>query len=78
MEKIVHMVADKQADRQASRILKMRSSKPKNFGMPVFSVVPGGPVGALHRDNRPAVSGLHPTADESHGHGQRSAEARTH
>ena len=30
------MVAVKQADRQASRILKMRSSKPKNFRIPVF------------------------------------------
>ena len=29
-------VAVKQADRQASRILKMRSSKPKNFRIPVF------------------------------------------
>ena len=32
----------------------------------------------LHRDNRPAISGLHPTADKKHGHGQRSGEARTH
>ena len=30
------MVAVKQADRQASRILKTRSSKQKTFGMPVF------------------------------------------
>ena len=29
-----YMVAVKQADRQASRILKMRSSKPKNFRIP--------------------------------------------
>ena len=29
-------VAVKQADRQASRILKMRSSKPNNFRIPVF------------------------------------------
>ena len=70
-------VAAKQADRQASRILKMRSSLPKNFGTPVFYVALGGPTGAL-RDNRPAASGLHPTVDERHGHGQQSTEARTH
>ena len=77
-QRLFQMVAVKQADRQASRILKMRSSKPKNFRIPVFQVAPGGPVGALRRDNRPGISGLHPTADERHGHGQRSAEARTH
>ena len=27
----------------------------------------------LRRDNRPAISGLHPTAHETHGHAQRSA-----
>ena len=35
-------------------------------------------MGALRRDNGPAISGLHPTADDRNGHGQRSAEARTH
>ena len=35
-------------------------------------------MGALRLDNRPAISGLNPTADERHGHGLRSAEARTH
>ena len=40
-------MAVKQTDRQASRILKMRSSKPKNFGIPLFRVAPGEPVGAL-------------------------------
>ena len=29
----------------------------------------------LRRDNRPAISGLHPTARERHGHEQRSAIA---
>ena len=29
----------------------------------------------LRRDNRPAISGLHPTAHERHGHEQRSAIA---
>ena len=32
---------------QASRILKMRSSKPKIFGIPVFEVATGAPVGAF-------------------------------
>ena len=78
------MVAVKQADRQASRILKMRSSKPKNFRMPRILSCPwrgdgrASRASRLRRDNRPAISGLHPTADERHGHGQWSAEARTH
>ena len=29
-------------------------------------------MGALRRDNRPAISGLHPTARERHGREQRS------
>ena len=35
-KKAENQVAVKQADRQASRILKMRSSKPKIFRIPVF------------------------------------------
>ena len=30
-------------------------------------------VGGLARDNRPVISGLHPTAHERHGHEQWSA-----
>ena len=76
--------AVKQADGQENRVLKMTSSKPKNFGIPVIKVAPGGSVGALGANrglspnNRPAVSGLHPIADERHGHGQHSTETRTH
>ena len=33
----------------------------------------GGRASRLRRDNRPAISGLHPTAHERHGHEQRSA-----
>ena len=32
-------------------------------------------MGALRRDNRPAISGLHPTVRERHGREQRSAIA---
>ena len=35
----------------------------------------GGRSSWLRRDNRPAISGLHPTAHERHGHGQQSAIA---
>ena len=35
----------------------------------------GGSVGVFRRDNRPAISGLHPTARERHGREQRSAIA---
>ena len=35
----------------------------------------GGRASRLCRDNRPAISGLHPIALERHGHEQRSAIA---
>ena len=67
--------AVKQADRQAGRILK-GSSKPKKIW---YTVIFNLPLAArwVRFDNRPAVSGLDPKADERHGHGQRSAKART-
>ena len=35
----------------------------------------GGRASRLRRDNQPAISGLHSTAHERHGHEQRSAIA---
>ena len=41
--------------------------------IPVFKNVPGGLVGAFRRDNRTAISALHPTLHERQGSQQWSA-----
>ena len=49
----------------------------KIFDEPLIQFFPCGPVGALRRDNCPAVSGLSSIVVERHGHGQRFASARS-
>ena len=72
-------VAVKEADRQASRLLKMRPSKTKKMGYPYFRLpLDTSRASRLYRDNQPAVFELHHKADDGHGHGQRFAEVRTH
>ena len=51
-------------------MMKMRSINPKKLRYPYFKLSVAGRL-SLRRNNRPTVYGIHSTADERHGHGQR-------